>query len=497
MTTASNSATVASMNEYNGTVDADAAADLLRSTAGPVVIFTHAKPDGDAFGSVIALTATLRSLGKQAVACFVPPVPANLADMPGADLAEIYRNGETQLPDAALYVILDTGAWSQVGPLGEIIKANLHRTLIIDHHLSGDVPAAHRFIDGEAAATCEILAPVIDSLLGGKLTTQDETLTRAILDGLFVGIASDTGWFRFSNARPRTHELAARLLRHGVDHAEIYRRLEQTERPEKLALLIRALDSLKLVADRQAAIMSLHLSDFEETGAFEEETERLIDIPQQVGTIQIIVLASESRRDPNNSGNATETVGSATDAGAKASDTTTRLSFRSKPGPNAINVAELAQQFGGGGHARAAALASRPRSAKPCPRSKPPSKRPSRPTPPADAASPRRTTSHIPISNPPNPPKPGQSESLPGDERPRGVARIKPRAASLQSLCPALASAIDPKLTCPLPDSRSSCSSPIDCARAPQHPAPYLVHNLSPRVARLSPSWGFADPQFR
>lgn len=325
------------MTEYTATTDAEGAARLLRETAGPIVVFTHAKPDGDAFGSVVALTATLRSLGKEAVGCFVPPVAENLTCLAGAELTQVYRNGETQLPEAALYVVLDTGAWSQLGPVRPFIEPHLQRTLIIDHHLSGDVPAAHRWIDGNAAATCEVLAPMLEMLLNGSLNAGDDALTRALRDGLFVGIASDTGWFRFSNTRPRTHELAAKLLRHGVNHAELYQRLEQSERMEKLTLLTRALDSLKLVAGGRAAIMSLRRADFDQTGALEEETERLIDVPQQVGVIEVIVLVSESAGDADN--------------GVKP---VTRLSFRSKPGNGAVNVASLAGEFGGGGHARAA-----------------------------------------------------------------------------------------------------------------------------------------------
>ena len=327
------------MSHYRATVDLDAAAELLRAAPGPVAVLTHAKPDGDAFGAVVALSAALRSLGRGVVACFVPPVPANLKEMPGSELVSVYRNGETErsMPDASLYVVLDTGAWAQLGPMATLLEGHLERTLIIDHHLSGNIAAGHRLIDGDASATCEILAQVIERLLGDGLDAGDPQLTRSICEGLFLGIASDTGWFRFSNTRPQTHELAAKLLRRGVDHAAIYSLTEQSERPQKLALLIRALNSLKLVAGGRAAVMSLDLSDFAETGALEEETERLVDLPQQVGTIRVIVLASESRGEP-----------------ANGIMPMTRLSFRSKPGPGSVNVAALAERFGGGGHARAA-----------------------------------------------------------------------------------------------------------------------------------------------
>ncbi|MFA9477494.1 bifunctional oligoribonuclease/PAP phosphatase NrnA [Phycisphaerales bacterium AB-hyl4] len=319
------------MTTYTANLNLSAVADLLRNADEPIVVITHAKPDGDAFGSVIALSVALRSLGRSVTPCFVPPVPVSLLGLRGADQATIYRES-LSLPDAGLYVILDTGAWSQLGELKQVIEPNLERTLILDHHLSGDIPAAHRYIDGKAAAACEIVAELLEHF---DATTWDVETTRTISEALFVGIASDTGWFRFSNTRPRTHELAAKLLRQGVDQAALYQVLEQTERPEKLALLTRALDSLKLLANGQAAVMTLNSDDFLETGALEEETERLIDVPQQVGTIRVIVLVAEKR-------------------GNNEDDVITRLSFRSKPGEDAINVAELANRFGGGGHARAA-----------------------------------------------------------------------------------------------------------------------------------------------
>jgi phosphoesterase RecJ-like protein len=219
-------------------------------------------------------------------------------------------------------VVVDTGAWSQLDPMRAWLEQRAERTIVIDHHLRGDEVGDMRFIDAKAAAACEIVADLID-LLG----VEHDAVIR---DALFVGIASDTGWFRFSNARPRTHELAARLLREGVDHAALYGQLEQGDRPEKLRLLIRALDSLKLIRDGRAAVMTLRQADFEDTGANSEETERFVDLPQIVRDVQLVVLITEQQEGP------------------------TRLSFRSKSIEDAVNVSRLAQQFGGGGHARAA-----------------------------------------------------------------------------------------------------------------------------------------------
>lgn len=339
------------MNDYTSNLDLPAAASLLTRTAGPILVCTHAKPDGDALGSALALLQTLRDLGHEVHGVLVPPVPAPLAHLPGAAVFEVYAEGYTPAVEPERIVIVDTGAWSQVGPLRALIEPRLDRTLIIDHHLSGGIAAADRYVDGGAAACAEIIAELVELLVhpsepGGKRQTDTagyKPLPPVVRDALFVGIASDTGWFRFSNTRPQTHELAARLIRMGTDNAALYQRLEQGERPEKLQLLCRAMSSLRLFPEHHAAVMVLRAKDFEETGALPEETERLIDLPQVVETIRVVVLVTEAVVD-----------------GPDGPRSTTRLSFRSKSDTDAagndlaVDVAKLAGQFGGGGHARAA-----------------------------------------------------------------------------------------------------------------------------------------------
>jgi len=319
------------LNYYLANLTLDHAADLLRSCSGPIAVITHTKPDGDAAGSLVALVTTLNAMGKQATGLLVPPVLDSLDFLANAHGVRVLDSDPRLPKDLAMLVIVDTGAYSQVGPLAEDVRTVLGKTLILDHHLSGDIAAAHRYIDPGAAAAAEIIAQLSGKLLGSKnIGTQAR---QTINDALFTGIASDTGWFRFSNVTPQTHRLAADLIAAGVSHTDLYARLEQAERPEKLRLLIRAVDSLELLADDRAAVMTLRTEDFVVSGARTEETERLIDIPQQVGSVQVIVLISEAEGDTG---------------------PITRISFRSKPIEGAVNVAELAAQFGGGGHARAA-----------------------------------------------------------------------------------------------------------------------------------------------
>lgn len=308
---------------YESNCTLDKIAEMLRQ-AQRVMITTHAKPDGDALGSLVALGEALKQMGKPVQRWVMPPVPGNLRLL--SDEVELVEIGDAGPDENAAepdcIVVLDTGAWSQIEPLHGYLAARHERVIVIDHHLRGDEVGAAMYVDGKAAACCQIVADLIDLL--------PVEWNALICRALFVGLASDTGWFRFSNTTAETHELAARLLRCGVGHAELYSQLEQGERPEKLRLLIRALDSLRLVNAGKAAVMTLRVSDFADTGAMPEETERFVDVPQAVRNVRLVALITEQ------------------------SDGPVRLSFRSKPGPGAINVSQLAQQFGGGGHARAA-----------------------------------------------------------------------------------------------------------------------------------------------
>ncbi len=311
------------MTEYVSNTTLTSLADVVGG-ASRIMVTSHAKPDGDAVGSVVALTCALRNLGKTVTPLFMPPINNSLhVILRNVDPVVYDPNENMCLPDDFdLIIVCDTGAWSQLEPLRDYLADKYERTIILDHHQHGDDVGAAKYIDKDAAAACEVVAEFVDEL--------NVNFDKNICEALYVGVATDTGWFRFSNARPFTHELAARLIRGGVDHAVLYKQLEQAERPQKLKLLVRAMQSVEIIADGKAVVMTLRVRDFVETGAWPEETERLVDIPQIVNDVEVVVLITEQSEGP------------------------TRMSFRSKPGSSPVNVSDLAQRFGGGGHEKAA-----------------------------------------------------------------------------------------------------------------------------------------------
>ncbi len=309
--------------DYVSNTTLDQIARILRADQR-IVVTTHAKPDGDAIGSVLAASAALEAMGKTVERWIMPPLTTNLKKLTQGVALRFHADDSNPLPEGEpdRILILDTGSWAQLNPMRAWIEPRRERVIILDHHLHGDDAAALRWIDPSAAAACEIVADLIDAL--------GVEMDGAMLRALYAGIATDTGWFRFSNASPRTHELAARLLRAGVDHAELYRWMEQGERPQKLALLTRALQNMTTPAGGRAAVMVLRPEDFQASGAQPEDTERFVDLPQVVDQIEVVALMVEAK-----------------------TGSTVRVSFRSKPGPQAVDVNALARRFGGGGHARA------------------------------------------------------------------------------------------------------------------------------------------------
>ena len=314
-------------NAYVGNASAHEVANRLAGAA-QVLILTHTKPDGDAFGSALALARALRRVDVQVRVLFYPPVLASFFGLADEGEVEVATDDAMESGSEQTIVVVDTGSWSQLGPLAPLVRDRSADTIVIDHHVNGSRDMAEtRLIDGQAPAACQLVADVVLALLD---MPDPSHLPATIAQPLYLGLATDTGWFRHPSVLPSTMRLAADLLETGIDQNELYQRTEQADRPERLALAQRALASLTFIAQGRGAIMLLTQDDFRETGAQLSETGGLIDLPQSVGAVRVTVLLYEP--EPG----------------------LTRLSMRSKAGPGAVDVNAIAQQFGGGGHRHAA-----------------------------------------------------------------------------------------------------------------------------------------------
>lgn len=309
-------------------------ADWLKGRSR-VVILTHVKPDGDALGAALALARTLRQTGADAIPWFTGPMPTWAPELVAQTTVAYVTRTEAPPDDIDALVIVDTGTWSQLDQARDYAEAHHDHAAVIDHHLQGDPQIARlRYIDTAAAAVCGPVAALCTLLLGLK---SPASLPPVIAEALYAGIATDTGWFKYPSVTPRTLQLAADLLSTGIDHARMYDILEQRDRPSRLYLLARVLNSLELIRGETVALMTVTLADFLAARAGPEDSGSLSAIPLSVASVRVSCVITEGH----------------TDDPARP---VTKISMRSKHGPGAVDVSEIAARLGGGGHARAAGV---------------------------------------------------------------------------------------------------------------------------------------------
>jgi phosphoesterase RecJ-like protein len=292
---------------------------------------THSRPDGDTLGSAAAVVKSARLAGKQAGLVVPDRVPARyefLFDAPPAGVADF-----ESLADAAdTIIVLDTSAAAQLDGVAEGLRRRRDKVIVVDHHATSEDLGAVQWVDTSAAAA-GVLAEEIIEALGWPMDL-------AAAEALAVAITSDTGWLRFANTDARCLRTVARLLEPGPSGAgvrmdKLYMRLFQCDRPQRLRLTARMLQSLELHCSERLATMMIRKADFDATGALPEETENLVNEALRMACVETAILLVEN--------------GPAPDGGGPI----VRVSLRSR---DEVDVAAVAARFGGGGHARAAGI---------------------------------------------------------------------------------------------------------------------------------------------
>ncbi len=319
------------MHEYHSNATVEQIAKRIAS-AKRVLLTSHVKPDGDALGSVLALHRAMDQKGIAADIYLAGPLESRLRLLAADTPLHLDRTPPADEHDLA--IVADTGAWVQLEQIADWLRHHHDRVVGIDHHANGDDVASMRLVDTTAASTTQMLVPVIEAM-GCELTGG----AGGVAEALFIGLATDTGWFRYPSAGAEAMRLAARLLDLGVDQPRLFQVIEETFRPQRLAIMARALTSLEFALDGAVAIMTLRPEDFRQTGGVSQDIAELVNLPMGVASVRVSVLLSQ------------------------LSAGRTKLSFRSKPdvsgNANAglIDTNVLAQRFGGGGHVHASGAA--------------------------------------------------------------------------------------------------------------------------------------------
>jgi phosphoesterase RecJ-like protein len=211
-----------------------------------------------------------------------------------------------------------------VGKVGEALRRHGIPAACIDHHVTNDGFADVNVVVPRASSTA--------GLVLGLIHAMGRTPSAQVAQALFVGLSTDTGWFRFANATPQAFREAAELVTAGADPARIYEQVYENLSWPRTRLLARAMATLGSDANGRIAYFTLTPEMFQETGATRDEVEGFVDTLRTVREVEIIILF---RQRPEGG---------------------TRISLRAKGG---ADVSSLATRFGGGGH-RAAAGATLP-----------------------------------------------------------------------------------------------------------------------------------------
>lgn len=293
------------------------------ANAANVAVFTHIRPDADAIGSQVAICRLLVALGKKAtlVSLSTPPKPLRfLLDSGGFALVDYTAEwGQAHLADFDLIMVVDTSAPQQLEPAAALLRTLAEKTVILDHHISGDMPCSVLVRDTGAPACVELVADIFD-----RMQRMIDTLTAT---ALLAGLVADTGWFRFDSVRPATHRLAANLIAAGASPNQVYSLTAQQESRAKLDLMRVALEHMQWFAGQKIAITHILQSDLAASNAQPWQTEGMVDMALMVADVEVSICLAQA-------------------VGGKF-----RASLRSK---GKVDVNKIGTAFGGGGHVRAA-----------------------------------------------------------------------------------------------------------------------------------------------
>ena len=285
------------------------------------LLTTHIRPDGDALGSELAMAAILESLGKDVLICNAFPVPPNLEFLDPS--RKLHQLGGDMSPDRfgdrEVLIILDTTAWAQLGTMTEVVKTTKAVKTVIDHHVSQDDLGAELFKNTDAEATGRLVVEAADQL--------GVALTPEIARPAYVALATDTGWFRFASTTADTLRLAARLVEAGALPDHIYKNLYETDSHARLQLMGQAFVRSHTELSGSLIYTWLTQSDFTASGALPSDSEDVINMTLAVRGTRVAVILVEQPT-----------------GGFK-------VSLRSRCN---VDCSAVAEQFGGGGHKKAA-----------------------------------------------------------------------------------------------------------------------------------------------
>lgn len=279
----------------------------------------HVSPDGDSLGSALALRLGLLQFKKQVrIVCDASAYPHKYTFLTGSDTVEVGEEHPVEKDWAVVYV--DCAALDRAGLYETLLKTR--ESLCIDHHVTnpgcfGKGYAQVNYVE-DCAAAGELVYLLLREL-GAEITPQ-------IAACLYTSLSTDTGNFAYEAVSPRTFSIMSGLMEAGLDLPTCNQLLFRRERMAKVKLTARVVEHMELHKENRLAMGSLTLREIQEAEGISADCDGIIDTLRDMETVEVACFLRESLQ------------------GIK-------VSFRSK---GLLDVAALAQRFGGGGHVLAA-----------------------------------------------------------------------------------------------------------------------------------------------
>ena len=275
-------------------------------------ITSHVRPDGDSLGSSLGLYWLLKAVNKDVEVIMRDPAPHAYQQLPGAGTIRVTPGIDR--PYDAVFVI----ECSDIDRPG-LIDLEKQFVVNIDHHSTTELFGAINWIDSTASAVGEMIYNLC------KAT--GVRVTKEVAECVYTALLTDTGSFHYSNTTERTFKIASELVRTGVRPAKTAEAIFGSYQWPKLELFSQVLATAKRDETGHVAWMRQTIEMQEQTHATDDDADGFVNYPLAIGEVEAAALFKE------------------------CSPGIYRTSLRSK---GDVNVAKIAEQFGGGGHRNAA-----------------------------------------------------------------------------------------------------------------------------------------------
>ncbi len=281
-----------------------------------VAVSGHVRPDGDCVGSCLGLYLYLTEQFPDIhVDVYLEEIPEAYRMIQGTDVVK------TQIPEGEVYdlfICLDCGDRKRLG-FSEPLFESASETLCVDHHISNGAFADINYIIPDASSTSELVYTLLDG----------EKINKSVAEALYMGIMHDTGVFQYSCTSPETMEIAAELMRKGINSSEIIEKTYYEKTYVQNQILGRALLESMLIMEKRCIVSVIRKRSMEFFQAQPTDLEGIVSQLRQTKGVEVAIFLHELEPQKY------------------------KVSLRSK---GAVDVSVIAQHFGGGGHVRAAGV---------------------------------------------------------------------------------------------------------------------------------------------